>query len=654
VLEQDPGERPSQVQRQSGVLALSPASAGSGELEWVEAQFSRLDLLLRTLVEPAALARLLLLDLAPLVGAARGAIYLLSANDGASRLVLAASYAAGAGLPQSLALGEGLVGQCALEQRKLVIFDVPADHFRLQSALGTSLPRELVIAPIRLTENCRAVIELAFFGELAPSREALIDMLSERRVGAGADPVSDGSGVPQRGPGMLGPMVSPRLHSNQRSGFWGKLSHELRSPLNSVLVLSQLLSENSEDNLTAKQVAFARAIHASGTDLLGLVNAISDLSKIETNRLVLEPTEMSFDHFRAHLERAFEPVAVERGLEFIVELEPGLPASIVTDAKRLRQIMKCLLSNAFKFTESGSVSVKVGARTSGWSPDHQRLNDAPVVVAFAVADTGVGMSESEQCSILDVFPPDRIESRRGPGASGLGMAISRELARLLGGELRVESTVGSGSTFTLYLPSCGLAAAACEERPALELHTPPLSALSPASLADGSTPVREPGSRRSAGARSRKRREASEPRPTELRGLEIMLVDDDVRSAFALTGLLERQGATVSHAEDVGEAVERLSAGEGASAVLIDAALLRPGSDELLRYILKPDETRTVVVLTRPPPSPPVRPAVEGAASHLVLPPQVRQLPKPVDPRQLLSLLRGVAERAKFLQSRAP
>jgi DNA-binding response OmpR family regulator len=133
-----------------------------------------------------------------------------------------------------------------------------------------------------------------------------------------------------------------------------------------------------------------------------------------------------------------------------------------------------------------------------------------------------------------------------------------------------------------------------------------------------------------------------------------MLVDDDVRSAFALTGLLERQGATVSHAEDVGEAVERLSAGEGASAVLIDAALLRSGSDELLRYILKPDETRTVVVLTRPPPSPPVRPAVEGAASNLVLPPQVQQLPKPVDPRQLLALLRGVAERAKFLQSRAP
>jgi signal transduction histidine kinase len=661
VLEQDPGERLSQSQRPSSALAVPPAAGSVDELEWIEAQLSRLELLRRTLVEPAALARLLLMDLAPLVGAARGAIYLISTNDEPARLLLAASYAAGAGLPESLSLGEGLVGQCAIEQRKLVIRDVPADHFRLQSALGTSLPRELVIVPVRLTENCRAVIELAFFGELAASREALLDRLSERRLDAGADEGVDGPGVPLGEPGMLvppGPLGSPRSFSNQRSGFWGKLSHELRSPLNSVLVLSKLLSENPEDNLTAKQVAFARAIHASGTDLLGLVNAISDLSKIETNRLVLEPTEMSFDHFRAHVERAFEPVARARDLEFVVELEPDLPASVVTDAKRLRQIMKCLLSNAFKFTENGRVSVKVATSTAGWSPDHERLNNAPAVVAFAVTDTGVGMSESEQRSILDVFPPDRIESRRGSGASGLGMAISRELARLLGGELRVESTVGSGSTFTLYLPTCGLPVAASEVQPALDSQPGLPSAPSSAMLAAASASVAEPSSRRSGVPRSRKRRDGGESSPTELRDLDIMLVDDDVRSAFALTGFLERQGAAVSHAEDLGEAVERLSAGQNASAVLIDAALLPSGSDDLLRQMLKQDEMRTIIVLTRARPSLASSAYVHGSEGDRsdppALPPQVHQLPKPVDPRQLISLLHGVAERAKFLQSRAP
>jgi signal transduction histidine kinase len=644
VLEQDPGEQSPQTQRTAGVPAgerVTAAASPADDMEWVDAQLSRLDLLLRTLAPAEALARLLLHELAPLVGAARGAIYVMEAGADArqgTRLSLAASYAAGAGLPESVLVGEGLVGQCAIDHRTRVIRDLPEDYFPIHSALGSGAPRQVVILPVWLGEENLAVLELAFFAALPAAREALLDRLSERRPGRSAfERTPQGAPSSQAAP-------DPLLRPSQRAGFWGKLSHELRSPLNSVLVLSKLLSENGESNLTDKQVAFAKAIHDSGNDLLGLVNAISDLSKIEAHRLVLEPVEMSFSQLRAHLQRAFEPVAAARELEFSVELEPGLPDSIVTDAKRLRQIMKCLLSNAFKFTESGRVSVRVAMRGEGWSPARERLNGASGVVAFAVTDTGVGMSESEQRSILDVFPPDRIEARRGAGASGLGMAISRELARLLGGDLRVESVVGSGSTFTLYLPTCGLSSVAQPtqeskaQAPAELAHAtaePPLQVAAPVapqpSVSSGGRRESEPSSRRR--PRGKERELAEPPDLIELFGMNVMLVDDDVRSAFALTGLLERQGAEVSHAEDVGEAIARLDEGRLTSALLIDAELLAASSADSVRNILQRCAQLPIIALT-------------GSGSS-EMPAQVHRLPKSVDPRQLIAMLRDMVAQAK-------
>jgi signal transduction histidine kinase len=650
VLEQDPGDQSPQTQRTGCAPAGERAAAAVGladDMEWVDAQLSRFDLLLRTLAPVDALARLLLNELAPLVGAARGAIYVMAVGAGAretKRLSLAASYAAGAGLPESVLVGEGLLGQCAIDRRMRIIRDVPEDHFRIHSALGSSAPRQLVVLPVWLDDANIAVLELAFFASLPASTEALLDRLSERRPGRSAF-----ESAPEGAPSG-GAAPHPRTRPSQRAGFWGKLSHELRSPLNSVLVLSKLLSENGESNLTAKQVAFAKAIHHSGNDLLGLVNAISDLSKIEAHRLVLEPVEMSFSHFRADLLRAFEPVAAARGLEFSVELEPGLPDSIVTDAKRLRQITKCLLSNAFKFTESGRVAVRVAMRGSGWSPTRERLNGARGVVAFAVTDTGVGMSESEQRSILEVFPPERIEARRGAGASGLGMAISRELARLLGGDLRVESVVGSGSTFTLYLPTCGLSTAATTE-PAEESEAqahadvaqatpePPSELSAPVALPSPVSPAigraSEPSSRR----RPRgKGFEPAEPADmTALSGLNIILVDDDVRSAFALTGLLERQGAAVSHAEDVGEAIERLDEGRRTSALLIDAELLAAGSADSVRNMLQRCAHLPIIALT-------------GTRTS-EMPAQVHRLPKSVDARQLITLLCDMSTQGRPLST---
>lgn len=592
--------------------------------EWVEAQLSRFDLLRRTLVEPEALARSLLLELAPLVGAAQGVVYSTDAGGTAPRpLLLRASYAAGAGLPERVPAGEGLLGQCALEQRKLIVRGVAGEHFRVRSALGSSVPHQLAFVPVWLGETTLGVVELGFAGSLSATREALLDQLAER--GPRPEPASPERVVsPPRG------LRSGRSRSGHPHGFWGKLSHDLRSPLNSVLVLSQLLSDNRERNLSAKQVAFAKAIHASGNQLLALINTISDLSRIEANRLVLEPTEMSLEHFKAHLEHAFQPEASDRGLEFGVELAPGLPPTLTTDVKRLRQIMKCLLSNAFKFTESGRVSVNVSLAGAGWSGGHERLNNAPEVVAFSIHDTGVGLSESEQRTVLQASPLEQLQARRGRGGSGLGLAISRELGRLLGGELRVSSVVGVGSTFTLYLPTCGVVPSASSEERAAEGAVPSWPAPAP---------LGGPGRGRGDG----EHREAPEAlRGTELEGLSLVLVADDVRSAFTLTGVLERQGAVVSHAEDVREALERFGGGGAVSALVVDAERLTPSSEEPLRHLLERRGRVPVIALTSL-----ARPPTERVAALLA---EVTQLAKPVDPAELVSLLRRAVAQAQPLQ----
>ena len=623
MLEQDPGE-PLPQPRVSSARASADVVAGKApDAGWVDAQLARLDQLLAAHVDPEALARLLLLELAPLVAAERGAVYTMN-HEAPARLVLCGTYAAGVVVPESVAPGEGLVGECAIEQRMRRVRSVPEDHLSASTALGSGPPGELAIVPVWLDAATLAVLELGFVDAVTASADALLDRLSERRGGALRGAAAAGS--------------APRSRPTQRFGFWGKLSHELRSPLNSVLVLSKLLSENADDNLTTKQIAFAKAIHRSGSDLLALVNALSDLSKIETNRLVLEPTEMTFEHFRAHLLRAFEPVASARGLGFSVRIEPGLPESIVTDAKRLRQIMKSLLSNAFKFTENGGVSVSVGVRSAGWSRDHERLNAAERVIAFSVADTGIGMSESEQLSILDAFPPERVESRRGAGASGLGLAISRELARILGGELRLSSSVGSGSTFTLYVPEAAFAGAGTMEQP--PESAPSRVPANASALID--TALTSESSSESRTARGERESPASEWTAVDLSGLSVLLIDEDVRSAFTMTGFLERQGVAVSHAEGVLEALERLNDGRRAAVLLIDAELLAHGPSAAVQQMLERYEGASIIALSR---------GAAAGALRSALPARAQLLSKPVDPRQLVSALSNVAALAKSFQS---
>jgi CheY-like chemotaxis protein len=230
------------------------------------------------------------------------------------------------------------------------------------------------------------------------------------------------------------------------------MSHELRTPLNSLLILSKLLADNPQGNLNEKQTEFARTINSAGSDLLNLINDILDLSKIESGTVSIELGDMPMSSLKQHMERTFRQLATDKGLEFEVDFDEDLPDAIRTDEKRLQQIVLNLLSNAFKFTSQGGVTLAVKCTDSGWSTNHPVLRNEEQAIEIAVTDTGIGIPEDKQKLIFEAFQQADGTTSRKYGGTGLGLSISREIARLLGGELQVRSQPGEGSTFTLFVP----------------------------------------------------------------------------------------------------------------------------------------------------------------------------------------------------------
>ena len=279
------------------------------------------------------------------------------------------------------------------------------------------------------------------------------------------------------------------LTSKYKSEFLANMSHELRTPLNSLLILAELLGDNPEGNLTAKQREFARTIYDSGCDLHALINDILDMAKIESGTMAIEVGELPFTDLREYVDRTFRPVAETKGLVLDVTSDDQLPRAISTDAKRLQQVLRNLLSNSFKFTESGRVGLHIGLATGGWSSDHPVLGRAGRVVAFAVSDTGIGIPPDKLRVIFEPFQQADTGTGRKYGGTGLGLSISREIARLLGGEIRVQSEMGKGSTFTFYLP---LDYVPVPNRP-LPAHEPAASYDLP-DRAERERTAREPGS----------------------------------------------------------------------------------------------------------------------------------------------------------------
>lgn len=517
------------------VVNLRETTRKNDEQNWLKSNLAEFTQLLQGRRDLAAVARLILSELVPLVGAQQGAFYILDPDADPAVLNLLGSYAyqERKQLNNQFHLGESLVGQCALEKQRILLTNAPSDYIQISSGLGASAPLDIVVLPVLFEEQVTAVIELASLQRFNPIHLTLLEQVTQgigvvlntitsdhrtnqlleqaqamakelqirqEELEAGNQRLEEQAEELRRSEALLKEQqeelqqtneelqqlneeleekaelltlqkrevehknqeiekakqeISDKaeqlaLNSKYKSEFLANMSHELRTPLNSLLILARLLADNNDGNLTDKQVDYSRTIYAAGTDLLELINDILDLAKIESGMMVLSPESVAFTDLQIYLKRTFDQIAIDKGLLFQILLDEHLPPALITDPKRLQQILKNLLSNAFKFTERGSVTLQISFVTHSLDP--KALNEGPAI-AFAVQDTGIGIIPEKQKVIFEAFQQADGTTNRKYGGTGLGLSISRELSQLLGGHIELVSQVGQGSTFTLYLPA---------------------------------------------------------------------------------------------------------------------------------------------------------------------------------------------------------
>ncbi|WP_162274682.1 response regulator [Verrucomicrobium sp. GAS474] len=492
--------------------------------EWLKGNLAHFNSLFQGKRSLQEVCQTLVSQLAAILDTRRASLYLAQSVPGTSggKPQFALRWQAGFAVPEerrAIRPGEGLLGQCFLEKKPFFIDDVPRDYFTIGSTLGEALPRSLVLLPILFEDKAKGVLELAFFRELTElQKNFLVQLLNgfglvlsaieanlrTEELLTQAEILSSNLQTQQEELrqtneelqqtneelGQANTELEERTRrldeqrvemerknreieeaqqaleekagqlaqtSKYKSEFLANMSHELRTPLNSLLILSNILVENSERNLSEKQIQYAETIRGAGNDLLQLINDILDLAKIESGTVGIEIGDLVYVDLAHSIERAFRPMAEAKKLDFTIDLDPNLPDSLRTDVRRVHQVVKNLLSNAFKFTEQGVVHLKVGIAPNG-------------EIAFSVKDSGIGISEEKQQIIFEAFQQAESGTARRYGGTGLGLSISREIARLLGGSLRVSSTLGQGSTFILTLPAtlaaASDAAAPSPQRPA--------------------------------------------------------------------------------------------------------------------------------------------------------------------------------------------
>jgi CheY-like chemotaxis protein/signal transduction histidine kinase/HAMP domain-containing protein len=585
----------------SMIGTLRATTESNREQDWLKTNLAKFTGMMQGQRDLITLGRMLLSELAPLINAQQGLMYVVDVDEIGKtrrlRKLVGYADASESDLNHTLDIGEGLIGQCAAQAQTILIENVAPGLGQIRSGLISADPRNIIVFPVLFEKQVKAVIELASLTELTTSQRSFLEQLSGS-IGIVLNTIEASmrtESLLSQSQQLAGELQSQQrelqqtnedialkaallaeqkaevehknlqieyarraleekaaelaLTSRYKSEFLANMSHELRTPLNSILILGQQLSENPAKTLSEREVEFAKTIHAAGTDLLHLISDILDLSKIESGTVTVDSEEIAFTHLRENIERAFRHEADRRNLEFSVDFPDSMGESFNTDPKRLQQILKNLLSNAFRFTESGSVRLAARVAYDGWSPGHPVLDKAPVVMALEVTDTGIGISPDKQKIVFEAFQQADAGTARKYGGTGLGLAISRELAGLLGGELKLQSAVGKGSTFTLFLPLNYVQDDGHENLPA-RAHRPR-------------------GEERSIAARERiddDRDTLNKNRPS------LLIVEDDSRYAMVLRDLARLHGFQAIVAQHGADAL-RLAQQYGPSAISLDVFL---------------------------------------------------------------------------------
>ncbi|MCU1624166.1 MAG: hybrid sensor histidine kinase/response regulator [Frankiales bacterium] len=637
----------------------------NAQQDWLKSNLARIGGQLQGQRDLAAVTRMIMSEVTPVIEAQHGAFFLSEPTEEGQVLRRAASYGAPAdGEELVFALGEGLVGQAAVERRSIRVPAVPPEYLTLRSGLGEAAPADLFVVPVLFEEQVLGVIELAslqhfsevhtgFLSQLVETigvvlntiianvrteelleqsqrlaQELQVQSVELQRTNAeledkarllteqSSDLEIKNREIELARLGLEEKAEQLALSSQYKSEFLANMSHELRTPLNSLLILAKLLADNPESNLTDKQIEFARTIHNAGSDLLSLINDILDLSKVEAGKMDVHPAPIVLADVCDYVESAFGPLAEQQGLELVVDLDEGVLPAVVTDEQRLQQVLKNLLSNAMKFTERGSVSLKVHRAMPAAPFGVPTLDDAEQVVAFSVTDTGIGVPPDKLKLIFEAFQQADGTTSRKYGGTGLGLSISREIARLLGGAIAVESEAGRGSTFTLYVPATypfgdrdSIVALIDAPSPTAPRHVPMLTASPSAAVPiDG---------------------------PDPLQGATVLVVDDDVRNVFALTSALELHGMHVLYADNGRDGIRLLHENGQVDLVLMDVMMPDMDGNETTSEIRRIPSLQGLPVLfltAKAMPGDRDKSLAAGASDYIT---------KPVDLDRLLTVMRS-------------
>jgi HAMP domain-containing protein/signal transduction histidine kinase/ActR/RegA family two-component response regulator len=616
---------------------LKETTEKNTEQDWLKTNLAKFSNMMQGQRSITSVAQLIMSELTPLVDASMGAFFIAENELSEVNLNLIASYAftSRTSVSNNYRLKEGLVGQCAFEKKRIELIQ-PTDYLNSISSSTTQIrPMNVIVLPVLFEGELKAVIELAsinpfthnyvnFLDQLMDAIGVILNMISSSmrtdellqelkrsnaELEAQAKELEDkakllevkNQEVELASQSLEEKAEQLSLISKYKSEFLANMSHELRTPLNSLLLLSKTLADNRDKNLTSEQVKFATNVYSAGQDLLALINEILDLSKVEAGKMPVNPKDVTISEIKEYLDQTFRPVAEHKSLEYRVKIDPNLPKDIFTDEHRLQQILKNLLSNAFKFTEEGHVKLHIKMAPAGARFVSESLKRADKVVQFEVLDTGIGIPKEKQSMIFEAFQQADGTTSRKYGGTGLGLTISREIARLLGGVIEVHSEPGAGSRFVLSLPAkyggVDYVSTMRDEEDDLIKTLPRL------------------------------------PEGADFNGHKILIVDDDMRNIFALTSVLRSHGMEVIYAENGIEGLSVLKSNPDTSLVLMDMMMPEMDGLDATREIRKMAEFQTLPIVSL------TAKAMKGDREKCLAAGASDYITKPVEERNLLAMI---------------